>query len=105
MGRILGQFVWPHILKGNTEQSFIFTLDYQYDNLTKTWEGDFYFKVTDNFGIDKMDVTEIEYMYWIMPKALYKGFASWWLLQHNRWIHQRNFCGSMKVDPQFILIY
>ena len=74
------------ILVGNTEQSFVYKLSYQYDQNTKKWEGEFYFKVTDNFGLDREDVEDLNWMAWIIgvPKSIYLGFSSWWHLQHRR---------------------
>ncbi|MEO6189187.1 MAG: hypothetical protein ABIO44_01365 [Saprospiraceae bacterium] len=47
--------------------------------------GEFYFKITDNFGEDKEDVTDINNKL-PLPKALGIpiGYNSWWLLQLNR---------------------
>ncbi len=74
-----------HILIGNTEQSFVYTLDYTYNTNSKEWEGEFFFRITDNFGLDKEDCVEKSWMgYLPYLSHILKGFESWWMLQKDR---------------------
>ena len=40
------------------------------------WAGDFFFEITDHFGLDKPDVIKFQ--------DAREGFAAWWILQHKK---------------------
>ncbi|MFZ4474512.1 MAG: DUF3289 family protein [Saprospiraceae bacterium] len=50
--------------------------NFNLDNSTKVWSADFYFEVTDHFGLDKHDA--------LLYQIYHAGFAAWWALQHRR---------------------
>ncbi len=65
------------ILMNNTERAEVWYMgNFNLDNNTKVWSADFYFEVTDHFGLDKHDA----YLY----QGFHIGFAAWWALQHRR---------------------
>jgi hypothetical protein len=65
------------ITMNNTETAEIWYMgNFNLDNSTKVWSADFYFEVTDHFGLDKHDA--------ILYQGYHTGFAAWWALQHKR---------------------
>ncbi len=65
------------ILMNNTETAEVWYMgNFNLDNNTKVWSADFYFEVTDHFGLDKHDA--------ILYQDYHIGFAAWWALQHRR---------------------
>ena len=65
------------ILINDTEETTIWYIgNFNLDNDTKVWSGDFYFEVTDHFGLDKPDVIKFQ--------GYHSGFAAWWALQHKK---------------------
>lgn len=64
------------ILINNTETADVWYLgNFNLDNNTKVWSADFYFEVTDHFGLDKHDA--------LLYQKYHAGFAAWWALQHR----------------------
>jgi hypothetical protein len=65
------------ILINDTEETTIWYMgNFNLNNDTKVWFADFYFEVTDHFGLDKHDAIEYQ--------GYHTGFAAWWTLQHKR---------------------
>ncbi len=65
------------ILINDTEHTTIYYLDgFTLNSQTGVWSGNFYFEVTDHFGLDKEDVLKYQ--------GVQLGFAAWWVLQHKR---------------------
>jgi Protein of unknown function (DUF3289) len=46
------------------------------DQPTGLWSADFYFEVTDHFGLDRHDA--------IAYQGYHSDFAAWWALQHRK---------------------
>jgi len=65
------------ITMNNTETAEVWYMgNFNLDNTTKIWSADFYFEVTDHFGLDKHDAE--------LYQVFHPGFAAWWALQHRR---------------------
>lgn len=76
------------ILINDTEQSFVKKVNYSFDPNTGNWEGEFWFNVTDNFGLDKHDALEYQPFSHNIGigdiKIGHLGFPAWWRLQRQK---------------------
>jgi hypothetical protein len=69
------------ILINDTENNDTYYVgNFRLDEETGIWSGDFYFEITDHFGLDRGDVMKYQYA----PGAGGIGFAAWWALQHRK---------------------
>lgn len=65
------------ILLNDTEMTDVWYMgNFNLNNDTKVWSADFYFEVTDHFGLDKHDAIKYQYSH--------HAFSAWWALQHKR---------------------
>jgi len=74
------------IMMNDTEYTKIHRQSYNFDPITREWEGTFYIEVFDHFGLDDGDLVKFQNatLPYTLNKKPGKGFASWWLLQHHK---------------------
>jgi Protein of unknown function (DUF3289) len=65
------------ILINDTEKTDVYYMgNFGLDLATGLWSADFYFEITDHFGLDKHDA--------IAYQSYHSGFPAWWALQHRK---------------------
>jgi hypothetical protein len=64
------------ILINDTEETTIQLDDYYHIPANKTWEARVTVTIIDHFGLDRADAKKFQ--------LVHRGFADWWLLQHDR---------------------
>lgn len=68
------------VLIDDTEIMYVYDMgDFVLNQDTKEWTGSFYFQTFDHFGLDDEDLDGNQHLLFSG-----EGFASWWLLQHQR---------------------